>query len=115
MTYFMLILPLGVFLLIAYFALSKRSSPLLRKTAIITLILLVLAVVICLLLIVNRPPEEPEAVLPVIVPQEAPAKPPKINWGALIAVILFFLGIVLAAILRERRKSLKNNSLEAPR
>ncbi|MDR3162064.1 MAG: hypothetical protein LBU28_10695 [Spirochaetaceae bacterium] len=105
----MLIVPAAFFLLIAYFAVSGRSSPPVRRAAVIALIILTLAVIVCLLLVISRPAQAP-GIAPAVIIEEAPARPQPINWRTLIAVILFIMGIIIAAILRDRRKSLKKHS-----
>ena len=110
---FILILPAAVFIVIAYFAVSKRSSPPVRRAAVLTLIILALAVIICILLVVNRSPEEPDR-SPEFISQEAPEKRTAINWRTLIALILFLLGIIFTAVLRDRRKSLKKHQDPSP-
>jgi drug/metabolite transporter (DMT)-like permease len=110
---FILIFPAAVFIVIAYFAVSKRSSPPVRRAAIITLIILALAVIICLILIINHPTEGPDF-SPAVISRKAPEKQTAIDWRTLIAVILVLLGIILTAILRDRRKSLKKRPDPSP-
>ncbi|MDR2629326.1 MAG: hypothetical protein LBC60_00225 [Spirochaetaceae bacterium] len=106
MNVFVLILPAAIFLLILYFAFSKKSAPPVKKAALITLFLLTLSVGISLFLIVS----EPSAVVPGIPVESSPDIPVKasyVNVPALIVFILFFLlflGVIIVILLRERRK-----------
>lgn len=105
MNMFVLILPAAIFFLILYFALSKKSGPLVRKAALITLILLTLSVIISLFFIISGPSETALG-LPVESVPDTPVQNNNTNLPALIIfVILFllFLGIIIFILLRERR------------
>ncbi|MFP3090467.1 hypothetical protein LQZ21_09095 [Treponema sp. TIM-1] len=106
MNIFVLLLPAAVFLLILYFALSKKSDPLVKKAALITLILLTLSVIISLVLIFSKPAEETIS----IAVESTPGTPVKANNTNLPALIIFillfllFLGVIIFILLRERRE-----------
>jgi formate-dependent nitrite reductase membrane component NrfD len=88
-----------------YFVVSKRSSPVIRRAAIVALVLAVLSILVCAFFLMS----EPMAVRgPVISPDSPP--PPKVaepfNLILLVVTVLiliFFLVLILAALRRERK------------
>jgi cbb3-type cytochrome oxidase subunit 3 len=101
-----------LFILIVYFALSKQSSPLIKRTAVIALILIGIAVMVSVYLILSepaaaltpRPPTEmpPENPVPVKVVKTTPI---------LVLAILFLLFIALTVYLslRDQRRDQHGN------
>ncbi|MDR2758759.1 MAG: hypothetical protein LBB78_05215 [Spirochaetaceae bacterium] len=107
MNVFVLLVPAAVFLLILYFALSRKSGPLVKKAALITLIILTLSVVISLLLIFSESSGETLGV-PVESSPDTPVKANSTNIPALIIFVLLFLlflGVIIVTLLRERRET----------
>lgn len=99
-------------MLILYFALSKKSGPLIKKAALVTLIILALSVIISLLLIFNQPAEVSPGVFVESVP-DTPIRSNNTNIVALIVFILlflFFLGVIILTTLRERREMIKREA-----
>jgi cbb3-type cytochrome oxidase subunit 3 len=112
MNIFVLFLPAAIFLLILYFALSKKSTSPVKKAALITLGILILSVIISLFLIFS----EPGGAVPGTIESvpNAPVKPNNANIPALIVFIfffLFFLGIIIFVLLRERRETTKQEEI----
>jgi preprotein translocase subunit SecG len=109
MNIFVLCLPAAVFLLILYFALSKKSGPAIRKAALITLIILTLCVIVSLALIFN---ESAGVTAGIFVESEGdtPVQSGNTNVLALVVFVLLFLlflGVIIFTTLREYRETVK--------
>jgi formate hydrogenlyase subunit 3/multisubunit Na+/H+ antiporter MnhD subunit len=112
MSIFLYILPAPLLALIFYFALSRKSTPLIKRTALIALILVGLSVLASLLVVFGEPMGKAgpaPAAVPVesVVPQES-------NIGAIIAfaVSLFvFLALIIFLSAREHRRLLKKEGV----
>ncbi|MDR0688659.1 MAG: hypothetical protein LBG08_00120 [Spirochaetaceae bacterium] len=116
MNIFVLFLPVTVFLLILYFALSKKSGFLVKKAALITLMFLTLSVIISLLLVFSEPGGG--AGIPIESLPDTPVKPSNANIPALMVFILLFLiflGIIIFIFLRERREMIKKKQFPSYR
>jgi hypothetical protein len=107
MLIFVGIFALGLVALIAYFALSKKSSPTIRWTAIAALILIGLSVIVCLVILFSGLGEaEGTASVVIAVPlaEEAPANSTPFSITIFVAVFLIFLVAVIFFALREQRR-----------
>jgi hypothetical protein len=108
MLFFIVPLSAALLGLIIYFALSPKSSRVLRLTALAALGAIILSVLVCLIIIIagagltSREPVMPDFLAP-----EAPAVPARGNFFILFLLAAFLL-IVLAAVvilsLRERKR-----------
>ena len=100
------ILSVGLLGLIIYFAVSSRSSKLLKRSALIALGVIVLAVAVCGIFILVGPSEkEAEVVLPVFLDSSPQVK--NHNIVALLvflATILIIVALIVFIPMRERRK-----------
>ncbi|MDR2798580.1 MAG: hypothetical protein LBB80_09560 [Treponema sp.] len=96
-----------LFILIVYFALSKRSSLLVKRAAVIALILVGIAVVVSLYLIFSEPAVTLTPRPPTEIPPEKPV-PVKVvkSIPILVVAILFLLFIALTVYisLRDQRR-----------
>ncbi|MDR2363441.1 MAG: hypothetical protein LBD65_03395 [Spirochaetaceae bacterium] len=107
-----LFLPVMVFLLILYFAFSKKSGFLVKKAALITLMILTLSVIISLFLVFSA--SGGGAGIPIESLPDTPVKPSTANIPALIVFVLLFLiflGIIIFIFLRERREMIKKEEV----
>ncbi|MDR2070586.1 MAG: hypothetical protein LBP81_04095 [Treponema sp.] len=100
---------------ILYFAISKRSSPEVRRLAVSALALAAIALIVCIVFIATAPSQEAEpgpAALPLPVKPAAPVQ--KVNWQELLffGVLLILLLLFLAAFSR-RNVSPKTEEKEA--
>jgi hypothetical protein len=106
----LIIVPITIFILISYCAISKRSSPSLKRTALVVLIILGLTVIVSLILIVSGPVVELGPATAVIeeefieVQQEG-------SFTILVLLIFFvlFLAVVVGLSIREQRKVRRGN------
>jgi cbb3-type cytochrome oxidase subunit 3 len=111
---FFVIIPLSVLLLgvIIYFALSPKSSKILRTAALGALGAIILSIVICVIIILTgtgSAAEEP--VMPDFFAEEAPPAPGNFLVLFLLAVFLLaFLGGVVFLSLRERKRQQDRHS-----
>ncbi|MDR1024746.1 MAG: hypothetical protein LBL56_03395 [Treponema sp.] len=106
------IIPLSVVLLglIVYYALSPRSSKVLRLSALGALGAIMLSIVICVIIIVAGMGGDEEPVMPDFFAVEPIQAAPRGNFFALFLLALFllaFLGIVIFLAMRERRRGEK--------
>jgi hypothetical protein len=112
MPIFIYFLPIPFLILISYFAFSRNSSFLIKRTALIALIIIGLSIVVCLLVVFSEPsakPGMPPIEIPVeyVVPQDAK------NVGIIIGIfLLLFLGLIIFLALREQGRLPKKR--EAP-
>jgi hypothetical protein len=109
-------LPFIALAFILYFAVSKKSSPTVRRLAVIALILAAIALLVSVVFIVTAPPRETEPgpaalLLPVI-----PAAPvQKVNWRELAVFgLLFFLFLLFLFALSRRNIQPKSKNEDAP-
>jgi cytochrome bd-type quinol oxidase subunit 1 len=105
MSIFFYILPVPFLVLISYFALSRKSTPLIKRAALIALILVGLAVLASLLVVFGEPVSK-AGPIPAAVSVE-PAVPQKSNIGAIVAFavsLLLFLVLIVFLSLREHRR-----------
>jgi phosphotransferase system glucose/maltose/N-acetylglucosamine-specific IIC component len=102
----LILIPLSFIALafLLYFAISKKSSPMVRRLAVIALILAAMALVVSAIFIVTASPQEAEPG-PVTLP--LPAKPsaaaPKVIWYELVGFCAFFLLFLLFLFALSRR------------
>jgi uncharacterized membrane protein len=108
---FFVIIPLAIgFLgLIIYFALSKKSSRLVRLAALIALGAVILSVLVCgVIVILSLGEGGGEPRMPEFLAAGEPEPPAKTSTFVLVIVILFlliFLGMVVVFSLKEQRKT----------
>jgi hypothetical protein len=99
------IIPVLPLAMISYFAVSKRSGPRIRRTAVIVLILLGVSMAVCAGLIFVGSPVHTGSLdrdLPV-----APVEAVQADYGAVIVFgifFLFFFGVIFYLIFQERRR-----------
>jgi formate hydrogenlyase subunit 3/multisubunit Na+/H+ antiporter MnhD subunit len=109
----MLSLPLIALVFIFYFAVSKRSSPMVKRLAVIALILAAITLVVSVVLIVTAPPQEVEAgpaALPFPVKPVAPVQ--KVNWQELMVFALLFILVLVFLFAFSRRNVPAKNERE---
>ncbi|MDR2393788.1 MAG: hypothetical protein LBD93_06510 [Treponema sp.] len=103
----LILISLCLFILIVYFALSKRSSPLIKRTAVIALILIGIAVAVSVYLIYSEPVATLSTKPPSTIPPENPV-PVRVvkTTPVLIVTVLFFLFIawIVYISLRDQRR-----------
>ncbi|MDR0721442.1 MAG: hypothetical protein LBF75_01435 [Treponema sp.] len=113
-----ILVSLCLFILIVYFALSKHSSLLIKRTAVIALILIGIAVGVCLYLIFSEPAVTLTPQLPTEIPPEQPV-PVKVvkSTPIVIVVILFLLFIALTVYisLRDQHRNQHRNDEQGHR
>jgi hypothetical protein len=108
------IIPLSVILLgvIVYFALSRRSSKIIRLSALGALGAIMLSIIICAIIIfTNVGSAGNEPVMPDFFAAEPPPEAPQGNFMALSFLALFllaFLGSVIFLSLKERKRQENN-------
>ncbi|MDR0568110.1 MAG: hypothetical protein LBG87_02765 [Spirochaetaceae bacterium] len=113
----LLIIPIGLFGLIVYFAISKKSGLLIRWAAIMALILIGLSVVVCLFIILSEPGvvavEGPNIdfvpdreVIPV---KKANPLPLLLFAGALLLFIAFVMYLALRDQYRNKEKNARKS------
>jgi membrane associated rhomboid family serine protease len=113
MSIFFYILPVPFLALICYFALSRKSTPLIKRTALIALGVVGLAVLASLFVVFGEPFSK-AGPIPAAVSSEA-AAPQKSNIGAIVAFavsLLLFLVLTVFLSAREHRRLPKKE--EAP-
>jgi hypothetical protein len=106
------IIPLSLVLLglIVYYALSPRSSRILRFSALGALGAIMLSIVICVIVIFAGTGGNDEPVMPDFFAAEPLQPAPRANFFVLFLLALFllaFLGIVIFIAMRERRRGEK--------
>ena len=104
----LIILSVGLLGLIIYFAVSPKSSKLLKMSALIALGLIVISIGVCVFLLIKGPSSDPAAIsLPVF--QDTPTMPAKrTNVPAIVIFILILVaisGLILVGIKRDRHES----------
>ena len=103
----LIILSLGLLGVIIYFAVSPKSSRLLRLSAIIALGVIGLALIICGIIILIGPAEDEDVIsFPVFPDISPPVK--KINNVSdiiILAVLLLFVGFVMFRAMKEQKKT----------
>ena len=102
----LIILSLGLLGGIIHFAISPKSSKLLRLAALIALGVIALSLVICGILIIIGPKEDPDAALFQVF-QDMPTQPQSRNIFDLVilGIILAVVSLVILKALRDQRKS----------
>ena len=107
MTVVLAILSVGLLGLIIYFAVSPKSSRLLKLTALIALVFIGLSLGVCGIFLIMGPEENPEHIpLPVL--QEL--QPPPAKSGNMLEIIVFFviflivLGVIIVLSVRGQWK-----------
>ena len=108
MTVVLIILSSGLLGLIIYFAISPKSSKLLKISAIAALALIALSIGICLFLIIKGPSQDTAAIaLPVF--QDTPTKPAsKTNIPAIVIFVVILLaisGLIIVGIRRDKHET----------
>ena len=101
-----IIVSIGLMGTIIYFAVSPKSSRLLRLSAIVALGLICLSLIVCGFFIIKGPAEDPDIILLPIFQDSAPeTKNPLHIWDLVImAVILISLSLIIAKALRDQKK-----------
>jgi len=104
----LVILSVGLLGVMIYFAVSPKSSKLLRMAAVIGLGLICLSLLICGFFIVLGPAEEEEVIIPFPITSEAQTAPVKeeshlFDIILIVVIMLALAGIILKAI-RDQRK-----------
>ncbi|MDR2740962.1 MAG: hypothetical protein LBB98_02280 [Treponema sp.] len=97
-------LPFIALAFILYFAVSKKSSPMVRRLAVIALILAAVVLIVSVIFIVTASPQEAESgpiTLPLPVKPVTPVQ--KVNWQELIVFGLFFALFLLFLFAFSRR------------
>jgi NADH:ubiquinone oxidoreductase subunit 6 (subunit J) len=108
MPVFVYVLPIPLLLLISYFALSRHSSPMIKRTALAALILVGLSVLVSLIVVIS----ESSGKAGVIV-ADIPAEPVAAQTTNIIATVvfgifmLFFLALIVFLTLQEQRRNVK--------
>ena len=100
------ILSIGLLGLIVYFAISPKSSKLLKRSAIIALGVICLSIGICAFILIRGPVEE-EVVIDLPVFQDTPTVPAKKgNIPAIIIFIVILIAIVALIVIAVRKEKL---------
>jgi heme A synthase len=108
---FFVIIPiaLGFLGVIIYFALSKKSSRIVRRAALIALGVVILSVLVCgIIVVLSLGGGGKEPAMPDFLATEQAEPPAKTNTFVLVIVMLFllvFLGIVVFLSFKEQRKT----------
>ena len=108
MQIFMLILSVGFLVVIVYFAISPKSSRLVKIVAISALILAGLTIGVCAFLLIKGPAQDPDAI-PLPVFQDMPTEPAKksniMSFLIFFAFLFAILGIIIYVAIRDRKKT----------
>jgi ABC-type Fe3+-siderophore transport system permease subunit len=109
------IIPLALIALavILYCAFSRKSSPAVRRLAIIALIMAVLATMVCGYFIVTASSAEEGAGAGISIEQPA-AGPAKVNWQDLLIFVVFLLLLLVSLIVLARRSKRPKPRKEEP-
>ena len=103
----LIILSIGLLGLIIYFAVSKKSTRLLKMAATIALGLIGLAILICGIFIIKGPKNDPNAALArFMTAEESQAITQSFNFTDLI-ILIILLGIITLVIVRSMREQKK--------
>jgi len=113
----LIILSMGLLGLIIYFAVSPKSSKLLRISAFAALGLIGISIGVCVVLLIKGPGQDPAAIaLPVF--QDTPTMPAsKTNVPAIIVfivVLLAILGLIIFGVRKDQRRPIEQESAEPP-
>ncbi|MDR3172384.1 MAG: hypothetical protein LBU17_12325 [Treponema sp.] len=106
LNYILLLFPIALFVLIVYFALSRKSSPLLRRVALIVLIIIGFSIILSLCIILSEPAASPRPVIADL-PPDKPVQPQQNNLLFLVVFSIFFLlfiAIVAYISIRDQRR-----------
>ena len=108
MQIFMLILSVGFLGVIVYFAISPKSSRLVKIVAIGALILAGLTIGVCAFLLVRGPAQDPDAI-PMPVFQDMPTEPARksniVTFLIFFAFLFAVLGVIIYVAVRDRKKT----------
>ena len=112
----MIIISLGLLALIVYFAISPKSSRLLKLAAIIALGAICLTIIICGIVIIRGPSEDPTVVhLPVFPDSPAQAATEsRISDIIIMGSLLLILALIIAKAAKDQRKMAANVQKKAP-
>jgi len=101
-----IIFSIGLLGVIIFFAVSPKSSKLLRLTAIVALGLIVISLVVCGIFIIKGPPEDPEfIVLPIFHDTEPQVKKPiRVLDLVILSVFIIGLSLVIAKAAKDQKK-----------
>jgi len=113
----LIILSVGLLGLIIYFAVSPKSSKLLKRSAFAALGLIVISIGVCVFLLIKGPGQDPAAIaLPVF--QDTPTMPAsKTNVPAIIVfivVLLGILGLIVFGVKKDQRHPHEQESAAPP-
>ncbi|MHB9291544.1 hypothetical protein Holit_00622 [Hollandina sp. SP2] len=103
----LILVSLGLFILIVYFALSKRSSLLIKRTAVIALILIGLAVAVSLYLIFSEPAVTLSPGLPTEIPPDKPVPVKGVTSTPILVgaiLLLLFITLIVYISLRDQHR-----------
>ena len=108
MQIFMLILAVGFLGVIVYFAISPKSSRLVKIVAISALVLAGLTIGICAFFLLSGPAQDPDAI-PLPVFQDMPTEPAKksnvMSFFIFFAFLFAILGVIIYVAVRDRKKT----------
>jgi membrane associated rhomboid family serine protease len=108
MPIFIYILPIPLLLLIAYFALSRHSSSLIKRTAFIALILIGLSVLISLIFVFSEPSGKAGVRITEIPEEPAVAQTTSITAAVIFGIfMLFFVALIVFLAMQEQRRNAK--------
>ncbi|MDR0497544.1 MAG: hypothetical protein LBH42_08020 [Treponema sp.] len=97
----------GLLGVIIYFAVSPKSSRLLRLTAIVALGLIALAIGVCSVILIKGPAEK-TVEIPFPVFPDAPKEPPKkgniIEVLVFLVIMLFIMGLIIVLVRRDHKR-----------
>ena len=99
------ILSLGLLGVIIYFAISPKSSRILKISAIAALSVIGISLLVCGILIIRGPSQDPAAVpFPVLADTPAPARKNNLADIIILAVMLLIVGFVIILAIRQKPK-----------
>ena len=99
------ILSLGLLGVIIYFAISPKSSRLLKMAAIIALAVIGLSLIVCGFFIIRGPGQDPAAVpFPVLVDTPAPERKTNIVDLVILAILIIIVSLVILMAVRKKPK-----------
>ena len=108
----LIIVSAGLLGLIIYFAVSPKSSRLLKLVALAALVLIVLSIGICSVILIRGPGEDPNAMALPIFQDAAPTPAKKGNLPAILIFLLVFVVILGMIVLIAQRDNLKKSKPE---
>ena len=111
----MIIISLGLLGLIVYFAISPKSSRLLKISAIIALGAICLTIIICGIIIIKGPAEDPTVVQLPIFPDSPPqaAAESRLSDIIIMGALLLALALIIAKATRDQKKMTENAAKKA--